>query len=171
MIRWDAYFRVIKQTPSHDTTYHIIEMTTGVVDYRKDISRRWEATGWGHAKDNSLWVFAGGSTSEERLIACKFGHQDWYARDYNCGDPDCGKDWGSSAHTRIINAFCSNDDGFNITSKELYYMFATELQRVSTAYLDAVSKDTGLSTMEVVIHHDTQDGYNKSDDDNNGGCK
>ena len=187
MLRWDTYFRVIKQTPEFgavypyekddrryyehekknmDDTCLIIEMGTGVENNRIDVHRRWEAKSWGLGGDTSLWLF-----SQGKLIACKFGHQDWYARDYNCGNPECGKEWGGSVHGRNVNAFCSNDDGFNITMLELSYMYATELQRVSTAYLDAVTKDTGQDTMKVIIHHDTKVGYNKSDDDNNGGCK
>ena len=186
-IRWDTYFRIIKQTPDANAVYPyqkgdrnydrldeknsndrclVIEMGTGIEGKRVDVVRRWEVKGWGYGGDDSRWLF-----SEGQLIGCAFGHQDWWARDHNCGDPNCGKSYGSSAHTRNINEFCSNDDGFNITSLELSYMFATELQRVSTAYLDAVSKDTGKDTMKVIIHHDNQVGYNKSDDDNNGGCK
>ena len=190
MLNWNTYFRIIKQTPEFSAVYPyekddrnyrehdkinmddtclIIQM--GTSDYtvkgnHRDISRRWEAKSWGLGGDTSLWLF-----SQGQLIACKFNHQDWYARDYNCGDPECGKKWGNSVHSRNCNAFCSNDDGFNITTLELSYMFATELQRISTVYLNAVTKATGQDTMKVIIHHDTQDGYNKSDDDNNGGCK
>ena len=187
MLRWDTYFRVIKQTPEFgavypyekddrryyehekenmDDTCLIIEMGTGVENSRIDVHRRWDVKSWGLGGDTSLWLF-----SQGKLIACKFRHQDWYARDYNCGNPECGREWGGSVHSRNVNAFCSNDDGFNITMLELSYMYATELQRVSTAYLDAVTKDTGQDTMKVIIHHDTKVGYNKSDDDNNGGCK
>ena len=187
MLRWDTYFRVIKQTPEFgaeypyskddrrydavdkenmDDTCLIIEMGTGAVNNRRDVHRRWGVTSWGEGGDASLWLF-----SQGKLIACKIRHQDWYARDYNCGNPECGREWGNSVHSRNVNAFCSNDDGFHITTLELSYMYATELQRVSTAYLDAVTAATGQDTMKVIIHHDTKDGYNKSDDDNNGGCK
>jgi len=186
MIDWNTYFTIIKQTPEFgaeypydkgdrnyrehekenmDDTCLIIKMGTHTANHR-DVIRRWEVKSWGYGGDTSLWLF-----SQGQLIACKFRHQDWYARDYNCGNPECGREWGGSVHSRNVNAFCSNDDGFNITTLELSYMYAAELQRVSTAYLDAVSKATGQDTMKVIIHHDTKDGYNKSDDDNNGGCK
>ena len=186
MLNWNTYFRVIKQTPVDNAVYPyqkddyqydrqeelnmndtclVIQMGTGTGNHR-DISRRWEAKSWGLGGDTSLWLFSKG-----QLIACKFNHQDWWARDYNCGDPECGKEWSGSVHSRNVNAFCSNDDGFNITMLELSYMFATELQRISTVYLNAVTKATAKDYMNVIIHHDTKDGYNKSDDDNNGGCK
>ena len=64
MLRWDTYFRVIKQTPVHNAVYPyskddwryydkqeeinmndtclVIEMSTGIGDKRVDVNRKWE---------------------------------------------------------------------------------------------------------------------------------
>ena len=156
MIPFHKYYRVIKQTPVYNAVYPypkehhaycsweeqnmndiclVIELGTNAIDPRKDVGRRWALLPkypnqrYG---DTSRWLF-----SEGHLAGCAYGHQDWFANDYDCGDPECGKKWSNSAHQRNMNEFCSNDDGFSVTSLELSVMFAKELRRVITAYIDA----------------------------------
>ena len=159
MIRWDTYFRVIKQTPEFGAVYPyqkddwsysrqdeinmndtclVIEMSTNVGDYRPH--REWEFKYSGQKyPDTTRWLF-----SEGKLVGCAYGHQDWWASDHDCGDDKCGKEYGNSAHSRNCNAFCSNDDGFEVTSLQLSLMFAKELHQVTGAYIDAVETDRKL---------------------------
>ena len=159
MISWETYFRVIKQTPVHNAVYPysrddrrysrqdeinmndtclVIEMSTNVGDYKPH--REWEFKYSGQKyPDTTRWLF-----SEGKLVGCAYGHQDWWASDHDCGDPKCGKEYGNSAHSRNCNAFCSNDDGFSVTSLQLSLMFAKELHQVTGAYIDAVETDHKL---------------------------
>ena len=159
MISWETYFRVIKQTPVHNAVYPyskddrryyehekinmndtclVIEMSTNVGDYRPH--REWEFKYSGQKyPDTTRWLF-----SEGKLVGCAYGHQDWWASDHDCGDPKCGKEYGNSAHSRNCNAFCSNDDGFEVTSLQLSLMFAKELHRITGAYIDDVETDHEL---------------------------
>ena len=156
MIDFSKYYRVIKQTPIHNAVYPypkehrayckweaqnmndqclVIEMGTDVDDgERRDVVRKWQFAYSGQKYgDTSRWLF-----SEGKLVGCAYGIQDWFANDYDCGDPKCGKEWGNNAHQRNMNEFCSNDDGFDVTSQELSLMFAKELHRVTTAYISDV---------------------------------
>ena len=164
MIRWDTYFRVIKQTPIHNAVYPyqkddwryydkqeeinmndtclVIEMSTGTgaKGGSTGVHREWEFKYSGQKYcDTTRWLF-----SEGKLVGCAYGCQDWFASDYDCGDDKCGKEYGNSAHSRNCNAFCSNDDGFSVTSLQLSLMFAKELHRITGAYIDAVETDHEL---------------------------
>ena len=163
MISWETYFRVIKQTPVHNAVYPyskddrryyehekinmndtclVIEMSTGTgaKGGNTGVHREWEFKYSGQKYcDTTRWLF-----SEGKLVGCAYGHQDWFASDYDCGDPKCGKEYGNSAHSRNCNAFCSNDDGFSVTSLQLSLMFAKELHRITGAYIDAVETDHKL---------------------------
>ena len=164
MIRWDTYFRVIKQTPIHNAVYPyskddwryydkqeeinmndtclVIEMSTGTgaKGGNTGVHREWEFKYSGQKYcDTTRWLF-----SEGKLVGCAYGCQDWFASDYDCGDDKCGKEYGNSAHSRNCNAFCSNDDGFSVTSLQLSLMFAKELHRITGAYIDAVETDHKL---------------------------
>ena len=164
MISWETYFRVIKQTPVHNAVYPyskddwryydkqeeinmndtclVIEMSTGTgaKGGSTGVHREWEFKYSGQKYcDTTRWLF-----SEGKLVGCAYGCQDWFASDYDCGDPKCEKEYGNSAHSRNCNAFCSNDDGFSVTSLQLSLMFAKELHRITGAYIDAVETDHEL---------------------------
>ena len=175
MIRWDTYFRIIKQTPEFgaeypydkgdrnyrehekqnmDDTCLVIEMSTDIGDKRVEVYREWEYkhTHSGNKYgDVTRWLF-----SQGKLVGCKYGHQDWWASDHDCGNPECGREWGGSVHSRNVNAFCSNDDGFDVTSLQLSLMFAKELHRITGAYIDAVETDAKL--YELIHDHSTKGG-------------
>jgi len=175
MISWETYFRVIKQTPEFGAEYPydkgdrnyrehekenmndtclVIEMSTGIGDKRVDVRREWEYkhTHSGNTYgDITRWLF-----SQGKLVGCAYGHQDWWASDHDCGNPECGKEWGGSVHSRNVNAFCSNDDGFSVTSLQLSLMFAKELHRITGAYIDAVETDEKL--YELIHDHSTKGG-------------
>ena len=177
MIDWNKYYRVIKQTPvcgclscSPNGTYPypkghrayqeweeinthdqclVIEMGTGVEDgWIRNVQRNWDMLPKYPSQkygDSSRWLF-----SEGKLVGCAYGIQDWFANDHDCGDPECGKEWGGSAHSRNCNAFCSNDDAFSVTSLQLSLMFAKELHRISTRYISDVQDVLDIEALKEV---------------------